>query len=330
MRFLATAIFLVLSISPLFAQKLTNERLLRELDEEYGSMAFSADGKILFTAGSGNLIKLRDVKSEKTVASFKEPAGYTFVLQVSPDGKVLAVGTGTSSTDRGASGAIRLLELPSGNLLTVLKGHKKTVRSLVFTPDSKILASGSGDKTINLWEVCTYKNIATLPSEGSLVAISPAGEYLAVVGSNQTIELRNLSTRKMVARLKGHKSKIQTFAFSPDGKTLASGSSWGDTTIRLWNVNTGENIATFHGIEDPVKSVTFSSNGQLIASAKLNGIVELWDVASGKRIDTKHGGIAGSVAFSPDDKILAQVHGISDAGSGIYLWDVKRGNAAAK
>jgi WD40 repeat protein len=121
-----------------------------------------------------------------------------------------------------------------------------------------------------------------------------------------------------VAALTGHTNRVHALAFSPDGKTLASGAY--DGTVRLWNMATHRLDATLNGHGRQVYSVAFSHSGKLVATGSDDGKVRLWDVAA-HRLDATLNGGAGevqSVAFSQNDKILVS----GDADGTVQLWDV--------
>jgi WD40 repeat protein len=167
---------------------------------------------------------------------------------------------------------------------------------------------------------CLHSLTGELGSRVKSVAISPDGQTL--VGSMYvTIKLWNLRTGELKSTLTGHSQAILSVAFSPDGRTLGSGSY--DKTIKLWDVGTDELRSTLTGHSDTVNSVAFSPDGQSLASGSDDRTIKLWNTNIGELRSTLtgHSNKVKSVAFSPDGKTLAS--GSDD--HTIKLWDVGSG-----
>ncbi len=122
-------------------------------------------------------------------------------------------------------------------------------------------------------------------------------------------------------RLEGHDDSVVSMSFSPDGKTLASGST--DKTIKLWNLETGTEIRTLKGHDNFVNSVSFSPDGKTLASGSFDKTIKLWNLETGTEIRTLkgHDNPIYSVSFSPDGKTLAS--GSTD--KTIKLWNLETG-----
>ena len=197
------------------------------------------------------------------------------------------------------------------------------VHSVAFSPvDATLLATGSWDGTVKLWDVVTERDIATLRVHTAgitSVAFSPIDATLLATGSKDwTVRLWDVETERNIATLKEHTAGITSVAFSSDGSTLATG-SW-DRTVRLWDVETERNIATLKEHTDAVSSVAFSSDGSTLATGSWDRTVKLWDVETERNIATlkEHTDVVNSVAFSSDGSTLAA--GLWDRT--VKLWDV--------
>ena len=211
----------------------------------------------------------------------------------------------------------------------VLKGHLKVVSSVAFSPDGTILASGSWDDTIKLWDIKTGTKIRTLTGHKywvRSVAFSPDGTTLASGSEDRTIKLWNVKTGTEIRTLTGHELVVTAVAFSPDGTTLASGSY--DYTIKLWNVKTGTEIRTLTGHWKVVSSVVFSPDGTILASGSWDDTIKLWNIKTSTEIRTLtgHSISVNSVAFNPNGTTLAS--GSEDRT--IKLWNVKTGTKIHK
>jgi nitrous oxidase accessory protein NosD len=193
-----------------------------------------------------------------------------------------------------------------------LTGHTDWVYSVAFSPDGKLLASGSRDWTIKLWDVASGSLVRTLSGHTGAVnsvAFSPDGKLLASGSRDWTIKLWDVASGSLVRTLTGHSESVTSVAFSPDGRLLASGS--GDRTIKLWEVASGREVRTLSGHTDWVYSVAFSPDGRLLASGSNDDTIKLWEVATGSEVRTLtgHTDWVYSVAFSPDGKLLASGSG---------------------
>ncbi len=212
--------------------------------------------------------------------------------------------------------------------------HGDSVLSVAFSPvDNTLLASGSSDGTVKLWDVVTHTNVATF--EGHVggvasVAFSPNGMLLAAGAADDTVKLWDVETQQNIATLEGHAVGGTLVGFSPDGTTLAAGAS--DGIIKLWNVETHQNTATFGGYDaitvDAIVAaegesywftpVSFLSNTTLAAGS--GDRIKLWDVVTEENIATFEvpGDLVISMSCSPDGTTLAA----GTYNSIIKLWDV--------
>ena len=290
------------------------------------SIAFSPDGKTLASGGDYNdrTVQLWDVETGKLKTSLIGHTDDISSIAFSPDGQILATGGGR------VDATVRLWHVASlfpgtggdpGEPKAILTGHTHGVNSVAFSPDGKVLASGSSD-TICLWDTTSGTYITTLANGAGSVVFSSDGYQLASSSGSGIILWDTVSLRQRLT-ITGHLSPVSTIAFSPDSRTLASG-SW-DRKVRLWDTATGNNKTTLIGHISDIAAVSFSPDGKTLASGGswYDPTIRLWDTASGTHKGTLigHRRRIGSITFSSDSKTLVS------AGDDhkICLWDVATG-----
>jgi WD40 repeat protein len=234
---------------------------------------------------------------------------------------------------------------------STLEGHTDDIRCLAISPDGQVLASGSNDNTVRLWDLpdgaalkrlrghtgvlvtglpyWEYRKrsaLRTLKGHACMVtclAICPEGQVLASGGGDHTVRLWSLPGGMALQTLKGHTNQVNCVAISPDGRILVSGGK--DHTVRLWDLPEGTTVKKLKGFADNVRCLTISPDGRILASGSNDHTIRLWSLPDGTALHTLEGHTQSitCLAISPDGRIL--VSGSDD--HTIRLWSLPDGAA---
>ncbi|KAF6513711.1 hypothetical protein HZS61_007036 [Fusarium oxysporum f. sp. conglutinans] len=232
------------------------QEVLNHRHKNYGSQLGLTYGPVL----SSQLIKAPKDKHEQIVRDFRAIVGSIVVL----------------ASPLSVAALSQLLDI------SLMEGHTSTVSSVVFSHDSKMVASASDDRTARIWNVETGECEQVLKGHTSTVSsvvFSHDSKMVASASDDSTARIWNVETGECEQVLKGHSDLVNSVVFSHDSKMVASASS--DSTARIWNVETGECEQVLKGHSNWVYSVVFSHDSKMVASASDDSTARIWNVETG-------------------------------------------------
>ncbi|KAK6500108.1 hypothetical protein TWF481_010466 [Arthrobotrys musiformis] len=198
-----------------------------------------------------------------------------------------------------------------GAVLQTLEGHTDTVRGLAFSANDKFLASGSGDRTVRIWDVATGALLHIFRGQRNWVNdvifyTIGAEEFVASASNDKTVALWSLTTGALVRTLAGHEDWVRGLASTKQDDMVVLASASDDSTVRIWDAASGALVRVLGGHGRYIYTVAFSSDGKMLASGLNDGTCMVWDAIGGVLLHKiKFDGEVKHVAFSAKTNILA-------------------------
>jgi WD40 repeat protein len=279
---------------------------------------FLPDDKRIITSGIDKQIRIWDAEFGKTIRTIDLPDAAVLgaLLAVSPDGRIMASALHDNS--------IRIADIETGNVRSILKGHELVIFRARFSSDGKKIITSSQDGSARLWDVETGNLDGRLVGHTSFVFdtnMSPDGRYFATASDDHTIRMWETAQRSNSQTLSGHEDAVTSVAYSADGRYVLTGSA--DRTARIWAAETGQPIRILHGHGGGVTSVAFSRDGKHIITASQENLARIWNAETGYTTTLLfgHKGSIRRVAFSPDGRRAATASTDTTA----RIWDIETG-----
>ena len=292
------------------------------------TLAWTPDGKTLVSSGQDGLVRFWDPADGKQVRQFKPAWGGVTALAYSPDGKHLLLG--------GGDGSVHFLDDAIGREVRAVGAptvQPQQVTALALNPDDGTVLAAGADGSVGDRDPSTGASASLTDAPRNFrvqprAAVSPDGRSYAVWGGDDLLTVYDAAGKErfhattQIAQLDG-------LLFSPDGKTLAA---WAplSSQIALWDVATGKETSRVKTARLLAHQIAFSPDGKSVASRGSDGLLHVWDPASGQELQKmplQHGAPGGSaayvvtpIAFSPDGKTLAVA-----LGTAIHVLDLAAG-----
>ncbi|KAG2066720.1 tricorn protease domain 2-containing protein [Suillus decipiens] len=291
----------------------------------YGAIPLPG-GQRIMTCSSDGSVRVWNLKTGKQIGEdWRDGDSEVWIIALSPDGKKAVSGS--------MDGGVRLWYIDTGKVITKWMGHTDGVTSVCWSRDGQRILSGSIDGTARQWKVENEETILAPVKTGHryvfAAVYSPDMSMFATGGSEQSWDFTGDNESqikiwdvkivgKLVATLEGHTHRVWCLAWTPDGKTLISGSS--DRSIRTWNTTTWKQIALLDEHTDHITDIAISPSGRILASTSNDNTARLWNLDNNQPISSPlhHASRVDSVSFSADGRLLST--GCWDTNA--YTWDV--------
>ncbi len=289
-------------------QQLVRRYVLKGHELGVETLAFSADGKFLASAGYDKTVRVWDLSTGKVKRVLTGHTAWVPSVACHPKDALVASGSGDKTilvqrynrktkpieirehngvnavafspdgefiAAGGFRGGLRLWHVRSGDWRRSFKGHESDVYAVAFSPDGKLLASGSADKTIRLWKVATGKTVRVLTGHTDWVlslTFSPDGRILRSVGREGALRTWDVATGKDLRTLRVT-DKVRAADFSPDGTLIAVSSG---RRVKLLEATTGKVLRRFPEQPKKVTAVVFSPDGRSLAWGCNDATIQVW------------------------------------------------------
>ncbi|MCR5036683.1 MAG: TIR domain-containing protein [Bacteroidales bacterium] len=270
---------------------------------ELTSVAFSPEGDHILSASKDKTIRIWDAVTGETIRILG-CNGEVYVASFSPDGKLI-VSASYKNT-------VSIFNWETGNILYKLDGDATTA---VFSPDGKRVLAGHW-----IWELETMgtNRIFNNGKSSTIVYFSPDGRL--AVTTDETINVWDIETGELIKTIEDGFYGGSHFAFSSDGKWIASVLG---ADFQIWNLKTGKLINNFEEHTGYVNSIVFSPDGKRLVSASNDGTARVWDVETGEELQVfEHRKGVDHASFSPDGKRV--VTACQD--KNLWQWDTDTGD----
>jgi WD40 repeat protein/tRNA A-37 threonylcarbamoyl transferase component Bud32 len=286
---------------------------------QINAVAFSPDSQTLLTGSSDRTARLWDVQSGESIGPAAHHSSFINAAVFSPDAKsILTVGgDGVCQLHGIRKARSQFLEVP----------QRAEVGPVAINPDGRTALAGTKPFNqpggeVRLWDIFTGKALATFAHKSMVLAakFSPDGKTVATGSADQTANLLDVATGKLLCPSLQHGGWVHAVAFSPDGKQLLTACD--DSFARLWEVPTGRYLDRRFKHDEGIAAVAFSPDGGLALSASSDKTARLWEISSGRQLHIlRHRGFVRVAIFSPDGR--AALTGSNDRTA--RIWDVASG-----
>jgi len=298
------------------------------------SVSFSPDGRRIISGSDDQTARVWDAANGKLLRILKGHGSRIGSVAYSPDGQRIITGGGAVRVSPngedvdftvGDDNAAKVWDAIESREMNTLKANDAPVMSVDFSPDGKLIASGSLDGAARIWDLGSGRELWVHTNNAMVrsVAFFPDGRRMVTGCWDHNATVWEVPTGKELFPLEGHTERLFSVAVSPDGYWIATG-SW-DSTVRLWEAASGRHVSIFRGHGARVYPVAFSRDSRRIVSGGGDGVARVWDVESRmERLpleQKQHRGPIWSVAFSHNDRrIVTGSHGLSAT-----VWDATTG-----
>ncbi|MEZ5841641.1 MAG: WD40 repeat domain-containing protein, partial [Hyphomicrobiales bacterium] len=242
-------------------------------------------------------------------------------------GTLAISGDGRFAASAGSENGVKFWSLSNGRLIRTFIGHTRSVQALAFAPGGRYLASGGGDGSIRFWEIETGAEAARIDIPDDLVnalAFSADGRLLVAGTRDRLAVVWDVASGRRLAEVKGDGDQALAVAISGDGRSALS-IGYG-ATLSIIDIRKGRVARTVKIAGNGAFSLAFSADGSRLAVAEPEGVTNIWDGTTGRRLVAfaEDAGVVSRIAISADGRTV-----VTTGTGGFRIWSADTGRPLA-